>query len=192
MLRLIALILLAALFAGCAGDADSPPPSGDPLQIPFTLMDGDEVRLADFFGQVILVVNVASKCGFTSQYEGLETLYRRYRDDGLVVLGFPANDFLGQEPGSNEEIQSFCRTEYGVTFPLARKISVKGEDMHPLYRHLCSGLGKQELAGEISWNFNKFLIGRNGTLLARFGSRTAPEDEELVSALSKALSSPRS
>lgn len=150
-------------------------------------IDGKSVSLADYKGKVLLVVNVASKCGFTGQYAGLETLYRRYRDRGLVILGFPANDFLRQEPGSDVEIKTFCTLKYGVTFPLFSKISVKGSGMHPLYQYLTAKETNPQFAGAISWNFNKFLVGRDGIILARFGSLTAPEDRKLGEAVEKAL-----
>lgn len=152
--------------------------------------DGQDIALADYQGKVLLIVNVASKCGFTGQYEGLQKLHEKYQDLGLVVLGFPANDFLGQEPGTNDEIQQFCTLNYGVTFPVFAKISVKGKDMHPLYAFLTSKEANPEFGGAISWNFNKFLIGRDGKILARFGSRTKPEDKKLVEAVEQATQSP--
>jgi len=150
-------------------------------------IDGKPVKLEEFRGKVLLIVNVASKCGFTKQYAGLEKLYETYKDSGLVILGFPANNFLGQEPGGNEEIKEFCTLTYGVSFPMFAKISVKGKDQHPLYHYLTAKETNPEFAGAISWNFNKFLIGRDGRILARFGSRTAPEDGELIEAIRKAL-----
>ncbi len=153
-------------------------------------IDGQEVSLADFRGKVLLVVNVASKCGFTGQYAGLEKLYQTYADRGLVVLGFPANNFLGQEPGTEAEIKNFCTLTYGVTFPMFSKISVKGKTIHPLYVFLTAKETDPEFAGGITWNFNKFLIGRDGKILGRFGSRTAPEDSDLVAAVERALQAP--
>ncbi len=152
-----------------------------PIQdIPLQRIDGSETTLADYAGKVLLIVNVASKCGLTPQYDGLEALYRRYRDKGLVVVGFPANNFAGQEPGSNAEIAEFCRSTYGVEFPMFAKISVKGADRHPLY---------DALAGDtdVSWNFEKFIVGRDGVLAARFSPKTIPEDAELVGAIEAAL-----
>ena len=156
----------------------------------FTLkdIDGKDVSLADYKGKVLLVVNVASRCGFTRQYAGLEKLYRAHREQGLVVLGFPANNFLGQEPGTEAEIKSFCTLTYGVTFPMFSKISVKGKDIHPLYAHLTDDELHPGTGGAISWNFNKFLVGRDGRILARYGSRTEPDDPGLAEALEKALS----
>ena len=166
-------------------------PGVEPLKsiYDFTLkdIDGQEVSLADFKGKVLLVVNVASKCGFTRQYAGLEKLFQTDADKGLVVLGFPANNFLGQEPGTEAEIKSFCTLNYGVTFPMFAKISVKGENIHPLYAFLTDKELHPETGGAISWNFNKFLVGRDGKILARFDSRTAPEDPALVAAIETAL-----
>ena len=136
---------------------------------------------------VLLVVNVASKCGFTKQYAGLENLYKTYADRGFVVLGFPANNFMGQEPGTEAEIKSFCALTYGVTFPMFAKISVKGKTIHPLYAFLTDEKLHPGSGGAISWNFNKFLIGRDGAVLAHYGSRTAPDDPELVAAIEQAL-----
>ena len=153
-------------------------------------IDGKDVALADYKGKVLLIVNVASKCGFTGQYEGLQRLYETYKDQGFVILGFPANNFLGQEPGTDAEIQEFCTLNYGVTFPMFAKISVKGKDMHPLYAYLTSKETNPEFGGAISWNFNKFLVGRDGKIAGRFGSRTKPDDKELVEAVEEALQSP--
>jgi glutathione peroxidase len=150
-------------------------------------IDGKDVSLTAFKGKVMLVVNVASKCGFTGQYAGLEKLYETYKDQGLVILGFPANNFLGQEPGSNEEIKNFCTLSYGVSFPMFAKISVKGKDKHPLYEFLTSKTANPEFGGEITWNFNKFLVGRDGRLVGRFGSTTKPDAPDLVAAIDKAL-----
>lgn len=149
-------------------------------EIPVNRIDGSQASLGDYAGQVLLVVNVASKCGLTPQYDGLEALYRTYRDKGLTVVGFPANNFMDQEPGTNDEIQEFCRLTYGVDFPMFAKISVKGEDRHPLY---------DALAGDedISWNFEKFLIGRDGAIVARFAPKTVPEDPTIVTAIETEL-----
>lgn len=155
----------------------------------FTLndIDGQDVALSAYQGQVLLVVNVASKCGFTRQYAGLEKLYEKYKGQGFAILGFPANNFLGQEPGTEAEIKSFCRLTYGVTFPMFSKISVKGKTIHPLYAFLTSKEEHPEHGGAITWNFNKFLIGKDGRVIGRFGSRTEPEDPELAAAIEKAL-----
>ena len=142
---------------------------------------GKPVSLADYKGKVVLVVNVASKCGFTPQYEGLEALYKKYKDRGLMVLGFPANNFLSQEPGTDEEIGAFCKSKYGVTFPMFSKISVKGEGKAPLYQFLTS------TGGEIPWNFTKFLVGKDGKPIQRFAPNVAPDAGELSAAIEKAL-----
>jgi len=150
-------------------------------------INGDSVNLADLKGKVVMIVNTASKCGFTYQYEGLEKLYETYKDSGLVILGFPANNFLKQEPGSDEEIASFCRLNYGVTFPMFSKISVKGKDIHPLYDYLTSKKSGHDFGGKISWNFNKFLISRDGKINNRFGSKVKPGSEKIIKAIEDAL-----
>jgi glutathione peroxidase len=158
----------------------------------FTLndIDGKPVPLSQYRGQVVLIVNVASKCGFTGQYADLEALYRKHRERGFVILGFPANDFLGQEPGSNADIRQFCTLTYNVTFPLFAKISVKGEAMAPLYRFLTAQKTTPEGPGKITWNFNKFLLDREGKVVYRFGTRTSPTDKRLAEAVEKLLEAP--
>lgn len=155
----------------------------------FTMQDIDsgDVKLGAFKGKVVMVVNVASKCGFTGQYAALQALYEKYKDRGLVILGFPANDFLWQEPGSNDDIKKFCTLNYGVTFPMFAKIHVKGRDQHPLYAYLTSKQMHPEFGGKITWNFNKFLVGRDGRLVARFGSRAKPDSKDVVAAVEGAL-----
>ncbi|MGH9753064.1 MAG: DUF1573 domain-containing protein [Blastocatellia bacterium] len=150
-------------------------------------IDGKETKLSDYRGKVLLLVNVASKCGYTSQYEGLQAVYAKYRDQGLVVMGFPANNFLGQEPGTNEEIKEFCTLKYKVAFPMFAKISVKGADIHPLYQFLTSKETNPEFGGDISWNFNKFLVDRNGKVIARFETKEKPEGEKVTQAVENAL-----
>jgi glutathione peroxidase len=140
-------------------------------------IDGHERALAEYKGKTLLVVNTASRCGFTPQYAGLEALYQKYRERGFEVLAFPANNFMGQEPGSNEEIAKFCETNYKTSFPLFAKISVKGKDMAPLYTWLTKESG---FKGEIGWNFTKFLVDPDGHVVARFDSRTDPLDAKLV------------
>lgn len=144
---------------------------------------GRPQSLSAYKGRVLLIINTASKCGFTKQYDGLQKLYEQYKDRGLVILGFPANNFMRQEPGTNEEIAQFCSTRFSVTFPMFGKISVKGDDIHPLYAWLTS----HPNGDKVSWNFNKFLVGRDGGLIAHFGSRTAPDAEELITAIETAL-----
>ncbi len=155
----------------------------------FTLKDskGKDVKLEEFRGRVVMLVNVASKCGYTPQYEGLQKIYERYKDRGFTILGFPANNFGAQEPGTNEEIQEFCRINYGVTFPIFAKISVKGDDQHPLYKYLTERETNPDFAGQIKWNFNKFLVGRDGRILARFDSADKPEDARVTQAIEAAL-----
>jgi len=147
---------------------------------------GGERSLGDWAGKVLLIVNTASKCGFTKQYAGLQDLYEKYKESGLVVLGFPANNFGRQEPGTNEEIEQFCSLKFNVSFPMFGKISVKGADIHPLYAWLTGHPNGKK----VSWNFNKFLIGRDGDLIEHFGSRMAPESESLIAAIEKALNQP--
>jgi glutathione peroxidase len=151
-----------------------------------TTIDGATKPLADYRGKTLLIVNTASKCGFASQYASLETLYERYRDRGLEVLAFPANDFLGQEPGSNAEIQEFCSLRFRTTFPLFAKIAVKGKKIHPLYAYLTRD---SEFRGAISWNFNKFLVAPDGRVAARYGSRTDPLAEEVTERIEAILPS---
>jgi glutathione peroxidase len=150
-------------------------------------IDGKETKLSDYRGKVLLLVNVASQCGYTPQYEGLQAIYSKYSSQGLVVLGFPANNFGGQEPGTNEEIKQFCTLKYKVSFPMFAKISVKGADMHPLYQFLTSKETDPEFGGDISWNFNKFLVDRNGKIIARFETREKPEGEKVTQSIEKAL-----
>ena len=150
-------------------------------------IDGNDVNLADYKGKVLLILNVASKCGFTPQYKGLESIYRQYKEKGFEILAFPSNDFMGQEPGTNKEIKSFCQLNYQVSFPLFSKISVKGKDIHPLYKFLTEKSTDPKFAGGITWNFNKFLIDRNGNIINRFGSRAEPQSPEVIKAIEDAL-----
>lgn len=150
-------------------------------------IDGKRVPLSRYRGRVLLIVNVASRCGLTAQYRGLQALHEKYRQQGLVVLGFPANDFAAQEPGTNQEIRQFCTTNYGVTFPMFAKISVKGEGQHPLYQRLTSKYANPQFGGEIEWNFTKFLIGRDGEVAGRFPPRTDPLDPLVTRAIEALL-----
>jgi glutathione peroxidase len=177
----------------------------DIQEIPFTTIDGQPSSLADLAGNVVLVVNVASKCGLTPQYEALESLYESKRDDGFTILGFPANNFMGQEPGTNEEIVEFCQTNYDVQFPLASKISVVGEDQHPLYKELTATIPRAEgdpeafrsrLQGfkidttsepDILWNFEKFLVAKDGTVVRRFAPSMTPDDPVITAAIDEQL-----
>jgi glutathione peroxidase len=150
-------------------------------------IEGQPLPLAKFEGKVMLIVNVASKCGFTPQYEGLEAVYEKYKDQGFVIVGFPANNFMAQEPGTNEEIKTFCSTKYNLKFPLYSKISVKGDDKAPLYQFLTDTSANPKTGGEIKWNFTKFLVDRNGKVIARFESPVKPESPEVTAAIEKAL-----
>jgi glutathione peroxidase len=150
-------------------------------------IDGNDFDLASLKGKAVLIVNVASRCGFTKQYAGLQKLHERYADKGLVIIGFPANNFGAQEPGSNEEIKQFCSAKFNVTFPMMAKISVKGDDKHPVFKLLTEKETAGAFAGEVKWNFNKFLIGPDGQLAARFDSGVAPEDAKLTDAVDAAL-----
>ena len=150
-------------------------------------IDGKDVDLCSYKGEVVMIVNVASKCGLTPQYKGLEELNAKYASKGLRVLGFPANNFGGQEPGTNEEIQQFCSTKYNVSFPMFSKVSVKGDDQTELYKYLTSGGGDAALAGDVKWNFQKYLIDRNGKLVAVFDPKLEPTAPEITSAIEKLL-----
>jgi len=178
--------------------------------IPLTTLSGSPANLADYSGKVLLIVNVASKCGLTPQYTALEQLYQQFKDTGFVVLGFPANDFASQEPGTDQEIAKFCTTDYPVTFPLFSKISVKGPGIHPLYRELTTAapnhlindegfrdgitgylksqnLPAPDASPSVLWNFEKFLVGRDGAVLARFAPDMPPSDPRIISAIEQAL-----
>jgi glutathione peroxidase len=156
-------------------------------EIELPRLDGKPARLSDYAGQVVLAVNVASKCGFTPQYAGLQALHDRYSDRGFTVLGFPCNQFFNQEPGSAEQIQEFCSLNYGVDFPLFAKLDVKGARQHPLYAILTESADDSGKAGNVGWNFEKFLIGRDGKVVRRFRSKTAPEDPKVVEAIEALL-----
>ena len=148
-------------------------------------IDGKPVKLSKYKGKVLLVVNVASQCGYTPQYKGLESLYLERKNKGLVVLGFPANDFGAQEPGTNQEIKQFCTGKYNVTFPMFSKITVKGDEEHPLYKWLIATSDRQD---DIEWNFTKFVIGKDGKVFKRFRSKDAPDSPQVLAAIDEALS----
>ncbi len=167
-----------------AGSTTQP---ASPLDFVVKDIDGKEVDLGNYRGKVVLIVNVASRCGYTPQYAGLEKLYETYKDRGLVIIGFPANNFKQQEPGTDEEIKKFCQGNYNVTFPMMSKISVKGDDKHPLYKFLTEQPTAGDFAGEIGWNFTKFLVDRNGNVMARFATKTKPSDDVVTEAVEKAL-----
>lgn len=149
-------------------------------------MDGKNVKLSDFTGKVLLIVNVASKCGYTPQYEGLQKIYEKYKEKGFEILAFPCNDFKGQEPGTNEEIKEFCTSTYGVSFKLFDKIKVLGDDREPLYQRLINSESVEK--GDVKWNFEKFLISKDGEIVGRFRSKVKPESDELTSEIEKYLS----
>ena len=155
--------------------------------VPVAALDGTEGQLAKQQGNVTLVVNVASQCGLTPQYAGLQKLYERYGDQGFAVLGFPCNQFGAQEPGTSDEIKTFCETNFGVTFPMFEKIEVNGDDQHPLYEQLTKTADAEGHTGDIRWNFEKFLLSRDGEVIARFSPLVEPEAPELVSAIEGAL-----
>ncbi|HEX8524304.1 MAG TPA: glutathione peroxidase [Tepidisphaeraceae bacterium] len=180
-----ALVVALSLALTAAARAEQQSATTQPSPLDFTVqdIDGKDVNLNTYKGKVVLFVNVASKCGYTPQYKGLQSLYEKYKDQGLVILGFPANNFKGQEPGTNEEIKNFCASKYNVTFPMMSKISVKGDDQHPLYKLLTTE------KGEVTWNFNKFLVDKNGKLLEHFDSKVKPTDDKLTAAIEKALQS---
>ncbi|MBO6522979.1 MAG: glutathione peroxidase [Balneolaceae bacterium] len=178
------IILTVVLFAMMS--AFTNPINETLYEFPVTDIDGNEMSLEKYKGKVILIVNVASKCGYTPQYEGLQAIYEEYSDDGLVILGFPANNFKGQEPGTEEDIKQFCTLNYGVTFPMSSKVSVKGEDQDPLFGYLTSQ-PNQDFEGEINWNFEKFLINKEGNLIRRFRSKVKPESKEIQSAIKSLL-----
>lgn len=156
----------------------------------FTLnnIDGNEVSLQEYEGQVLVIVNTASECGLTPQYADIEPFYQEYKDRGLTVLGFPANNFGEQEPGSDEDIKAFCSAEYSVTFPMFSKISVKGDDIHPLYAHLTSHQFNSPMDGEVKWNFQKYLVDKKGQVRMVFQPKTSVRDEEFIDAVEKLLS----
>jgi glutathione peroxidase len=160
----------------------------------FTLnsIDGQPAPLAAYKGKVVLLVNVASKCGYTPQYSALESTYEKYKDRGFIIVGIPANNFGAQEPGSNQEIKTFCSSKYHVTFPMMAKVSVKGEDITPLYQFLTDKSSNPQSGGEIKWNFTKFLIGPDGRVITRFEPEITPDSPQVTSAIEAALASVKS
>ena len=160
------------------------------FQIPLTLIDGTVTSFGQFRGKTVLVVNVASKCGFTPQYAGLEALYQKYADDGFVVLGLPCNQFGAQEPGTEDDIQAFCELNFGVSFPLTAKVDVRGKNQHPLYAEL-TRFKTGVMPGLIKWNFEKFLVNADGEIVNRFAPTVKPESDQIVQAVEKVLVSDR-
>jgi glutathione peroxidase len=178
--------LILGLLA-CAAPHVAPEKASSIYDFSMPNIDDKKVKLAKYKGKVLLVVNVASNCGFTPQYEGLEALYKEYKSKGFVILGFPANNFGSQEPGTNSEIKQFCTSKFSVTFPMFSKISVKGDDEDPLYKWLIASSDRPN--EDIEWNFCKFLVGKDGKVIARYKSKTTPEDPELRAAIDTALKS---
>jgi len=177
-------ILMGALVTTATADGKNPSSIYD-----FTMknIDGKDVPLGQYKGKLLLIVNVASQCGNTPQYKDLEALYQKYKDRGFVILGFPANNFGAQEPGTDAEIKAFCETNYHVTFDMFSKISVKGPDQHPLYRYLTSTETDPNYAGDVKWNFQKYLVGKDGKVLAKFLSKVQPLSPEVTAAIDNAL-----
>lgn len=186
------LVGLSLLFpVGCAEAGGAAPTalaaaSSTAIEADLVTIDGRAVKLSDYRGKALLIVNTASRCGYTYQYEGLEALSRKYADRGLVVLGFPSNDFMGQEPGTEAEIVEFCKSKYDVGFPMFSKVRTTGPDIHPLFKALTTA-GPAELRGDVSWNFNKFLVDPEGRLRARWDSKVKPEDPGLTKLLEQVL-----
>ncbi len=191
MLKILSILALLVVIDGIAYLGTSAPvvsaKAKSVLDFKMNDIDGKEVALKKYKGDVLLIVNTASKCGYTPQYEGLQAIYTKYKAQGFYVLGFPANNFGGQEPGKESEIKEFCESKYKVTFPMFAKISVKGDDQHPLYNFLTAKETDPQFSGDISWNFNKFLVNRKGEVVARFSSKDTPESEAVTQAIEKYL-----
>lgn len=197
MLKILAVMLVLLVFAVAAfaykyGFIFNPSPAEPPnvaslYEFKMKNIDGSEVKLETYKGKVLLIVNTASKCGLTPQYEALQAVYDKYKDKDFVILGFPANNFMEQEPGTEAEIKEFCTLKYKVTFPMFSKISVKGTDQHPLYTYLTNEKSNPGFSGDITWNFEKFLIGKDGKTLARFSPKTKPDDAKVIEAIENAL-----
>ncbi|MBX3244426.1 MAG: glutathione peroxidase [Acidobacteria bacterium] len=189
-LGLCAVVGLAYAY-GFILDPSPVTPQSEESMYEFTMkdIDGKDVKLETYKGKVVMIVNTASRCGNTPQYEGLQKIYDKYKDKGFIVLGFPANNFMGQEPGSDEEIKEFCTLNYNVSFPMFSKISVKGADQHPFYSFLTHKETNPGFEGDITWNFEKFLADKDGKIIARFTPKTKPEDPKVIEAIEKALGS---
>ncbi len=186
MRKYISIAAIAGLFAltQVARAEDKPT---TPLGFKVQSLEGKDVDLGQYKGKVVLIVNVASKCGYTPQYKALEALYTKYSDQGFVILGFPCNQFHSQEPGTAEEIRQFCTSKYNVTFPLMAKVEVNGDGACDLYKYLTALDAKPEGAGKVKWNFEKFLVGRDGQVVARFLTKTKPDSDEVVKAIEAEL-----
>jgi glutathione peroxidase len=180
MSKITSLLLTATFVTGLAS-------AGSVYDYTLDSIDGKPTPLSSFKGKVVMLVNVASRCGYTPQYTGLESLYEKHKDQGFVIVGIPANNFMSQEPGTNAEIKTFCKSKYDVKFPIMAKVSVKGADTTPLYQFLTSKQQNPKTGGEIQWNFTKFLIDRDGRIIARFEPAVTPEDPALTSAVTAAL-----
>jgi glutathione peroxidase len=178
---------LALVLTFCAAAAALSAQQKSIYDFTISSIDGQPVSLQGYKGKVVLLVNVASKCGFTPQYAALESVYEKYKDRGLVIVGVPANNFMQQEPGTNEEIKTFCTRKYNVSFPMMSKVSVKGDDQTPLYHFLTDSSTDPQFAGDIKWNFTKFLFDRNGKPVARFEPATTPDSPQITSAIEAAL-----
>ncbi len=191
MLKILSILALFICLGGIAYLSNSAPivsaKAKSVLDFKMKDIDGKEVALKKYKGDVLLIVNTASKCGYTPQYEGLQAIYEKYKAQGFYVLGFPANNFGGQEPGKESEIKEFCESKYKVTFPMFAKISVKGEDQHPFYNFLTAKETNSKFSGDITWNFNKFLVNRKGEIVARFSSKDTPQSETITQAIEKYL-----
>ena len=185
ILRVAPLLLAASMLLGASESSDDEPATA--LDFTMESIDGEPVDLQQYRGNVVLIVNVASKCGHTKQYAGLQKLYEAHGDDGLVVLGFPCNQFKNQEPGTDEQIAEFCEEKYGITFPLFSKIEVNGDDAAPLFTYLTGESSGLDDTGPVKWNFEKFLVGRDGQVIARFRTAVQPGDESLQTAIAEAL-----
>jgi glutathione peroxidase len=193
MKMLIAVIIIVAVFITFAAlkfSSSTAAPKGEIMETGKTIydftvndIDGNPKSLADYKGKVVVIVNVASKCGLTPQYKDIEAFYQQWKDKGVVVLGFPANNFMGQEPGTAEQIKTFCSLNYGVTFPMFEKISVKGNDKHPLYQYLTKKDQNGWFEEEVSWNFQKFLINKEGKMIKSFSPRTSVTDKDFITAI---------
>lgn len=193
-LHIWATVVLAAMV--CVGmveakeQAKEKPVTPEALDFDVTMIDGTEAKLSQYHGNVVMLVNVASRCGLTKQYKQLQALNEKYADKGLIIVGIPANNFGKQEPGTNEEIAEFCSSKFNVTFDMLEKVSVKGDDITPLYAYLTSEKTNPKFAGPVKWNFTKFLIGRDGKVIARFEPRTKPDAKEVVETIEVALAQP--
>ena len=185
-MRLLTLFALFTATTAANAQTEDKAMSG-PLTYKLNDIKGKEVDLADYKGKVVLIVNVASQCGYTRQYKTLQELYERYKGEGLVIIGVPANDFGAQEPGTNEDIAKFCQSKYNVTFPMMSKVVVKGEGQTPLYHYLTSKDSDPKFAGEIGWNFEKFLISRKGEVVGRFKSNVDPLSDPMINAVKAQL-----